>query len=268
MGIWQKGATSIAEFISQVPGYIKSVVPPVIIWILSLSLESYSVTKVPATTLALVRCLNVPCTAIFVPYTGQAALTVKQWVAVMFITVGVMMGTMASFKGKSGNLFHDESIFNIVACLSVPVLTALRFTLEGKLMKTVPPIMAMGIEGALLTLAFAVLIVGAHFWGIEDVTITWEMMEGNTLLQCRIFGCVVSNIVYTTSSILVMVLIGTVWRAVTRGLSMFGLWACQCVLFELNSGLQGEHWDSSSGCIMAAALVVTSVSTYAYSTLS
>jgi len=236
-------------------------------------LESVGFMLIPATLMLLLRCLNMPLTALIRFFVLGKSLTVWQMFLLLVITSGVWAGVALQhhsperFPHQPGS--WSAASMGVLCGVAVISLCGIQYVLEEKSCNRegIPPIMVIGIEGVFVFVGSVFVLIASHVTGLEDFWDTYHMVRNHAVLPILMAGYSVFNCTYSWAAINVTVVCGSTTRAIVRGTAVYGVWIMQVIIFLCSGGQRGEAWHSSDSIMSLGSMAVASSGTIVFSLL-
>jgi len=191
-------------------------------------------------------------------------LTLPMWFGVAIITLAVLIvgysSTLNDDSSEASSAVADKGIADTVLGISLTVggtvMQSLQYVYEEKVMSgdnPAPPWLLIGMEGlfgSLLTV-FVVYPIAGRMPGddhgaFENFENTLAQLQNNpTLLQISGLFCV-SVFLLNSFSVLVTVMLSSVWHAILDNFRPITIWAVQLALYSWTDGVHGERWGDGS----------------------
>lgn len=217
---------------------------------------------VPATVYAALRQGNIPLIAVIRVYLLEKRCALHQMVGAAIVTFGLALMGITSHAGRNhvhGAMHYVSGI--CLLCLAA-VLLAGRYVTEEFLMqhKKIPPMIVVGAQGVLGSIASTILLVFAHRMGYEDFWMTSRMLHASSQVQLLVVAFVVLTILYNIVMAYTTQIFDATCKAMIRGTKPISIWALQllCFYFLGPKYHYGEPWTPpGSWCVLFAAIIVS-----------
>lgn len=221
---------------------------------------------VPATVHAALRQGNIPMITAIRIYILQKKCAQHQIIGAGILTLGLVVMGLASHTGNDH--LHGAVHYGLGICLlcAASTLLAGRYVAEEILMQRdkIPPMVVVGAQGFLGSIASTLLLVVSHQMGYEDFWNTFGMLRASSQVQVLVVEFVTLTVVYNLVMAYTTKLFDATCKAMIRGTKPVSVWALQLLCFyalDSSSRMQhyGEPWTPPrSWFVLFATIIVAS----------